>query len=53
MAGLFSNNVFEITPGGDITEIIDATGDGAGHVLDGAGSVAVDSAGRRFPNAAR
>ena len=40
-----SNNAFKITPAGVITEIIDATGDGAGNILDGPFGIAVDAAG--------
>jgi hypothetical protein len=42
VAGFLSNNVFKITPGGSITEIIDGTGDGAGKALEGSFHVAVD-----------
>ena len=31
VAGSLSDNVFEITPGGFITKIIDETGDGSGN----------------------
>ncbi|MEZ5215136.1 MAG: SBBP repeat-containing protein [Ilumatobacteraceae bacterium] len=30
VAGQGSNNVFRVSPGGGVTEIIDSTGDGAG-----------------------
>ena len=48
VAGFSSDNVFQITPGGTITEIIDATGDGAGNLLEAAYDVAVDSSGNVF-----
>jgi hypothetical protein len=32
--GFVSSNTFRITPAGTITQILDASGDGAGHVLD-------------------
>ena len=48
VAGWVSDNAFRITPAGTITEIIDASGDGAGNTLDGALSVAVDGAGRLY-----
>ena len=40
-----SSNAFKISPGGTITEIIDATGDGAENVLDFPTGVALDAAG--------
>ncbi len=48
MGGYDSDNAFTITPAGDITEIIDATGDGAGNGLDGAEDIAVDAAGNVY-----
>ena len=56
VTGLFSNNVFMITPAGVITEIIDRTGDGAGNCLDDgaepcldtAPAIAVDAAGNVY-----
>jgi len=39
-----SSNVFRITPGGVITEIIDHTGDGAGNGLTSVSAIAIDSA---------
>jgi hypothetical protein len=43
VTGRLGNNAFEITPGGIITAIIDASGDGMGNVLDGPFAIAVDS----------
>ena len=43
-----TNNVFKITPGGTITEIIDATGDGAGNTLSIPFGIAVDGSGNVF-----
>ena len=37
-----SDNAFKITPGGIITEIIDATGDGLGNSLDTPIDIAVE-----------
>ena len=48
VAGLISHNVFKITSGGMITEIIDATGDGAGNALQMPKSVSVDSSGNVY-----
>jgi len=48
VAGVNSDTVFEITPGGTITEIIDSTGDGLGNTLDAPSSVATDSWGNVF-----
>ena len=45
LAGYNGDNAFRITPGGVITEIIDATGDGAGNTLDGPWGIAVDAVG--------
>jgi hypothetical protein len=46
--GLYSDNVFKITLQGTITELIDASGDGAGNPLDGAARVAVDGSGNVY-----
>ncbi len=35
VTGGYSHNAFKITPGGTITEIIDATGDAGGKNLNG------------------
>ena len=43
-----TDNVFQITPGGVITEILDELGDGAGHVFDRAFSLAVDASGNVY-----
>jgi serine/threonine-protein kinase len=43
-----SNNAFKITPGGVKTQIIDATGDGAGHPLSVAYGIAVDGPGNVY-----
>ena len=48
VAGAASNNAFRITPAGAATQIIDATGDGAGNLLDGPSSIAVDSSGNVY-----
>jgi hypothetical protein len=45
VAGQASDNVFRISPGGVVTTMIDATGDGAGHPFSFPGQVAVDGAG--------
>lgn len=42
VAGFGSNNVFKITPGGTITEIINSAGDGMGGTLGGAYGLGVD-----------
>jgi len=47
VTGAISNNVFQITPGGTITEIIDSTGDGTSP-LNSAHAVATDSSGNVF-----
>ena len=39
--GASSDNAFKITPGGVISQIIDATGDGAGNTLDDPFGIAV------------
>ena len=49
--GLHTNNAFKITPpygAANATEIIDATGDGAGNVLIGPAGIAVDAAGNAY-----
>jgi len=48
VTGHYSDNAFKITPDGVITEIIDATGDGAGNLLNGPTLVAVDSSGNAY-----
>ncbi len=48
VAGYGSDNVFQITPGGVITEIIDSTGDGTGDGLVGPKGIAVDAAGNVY-----
>ena len=48
VSGQFSDNVFKITPSGNISEIIDANGDGNGNTLDGPRGVAVDSTGNVY-----
>jgi len=48
VTGLFSDNVFKITPGGTITEIIDSTGDGVGNTFNAPSGVATDSSGNVF-----
>ncbi len=40
--------MFQITPSGVITQIIDASGDGAGHLLDRPTAIAVDGAGNVY-----
>ena len=45
IAGSFSDNVFRITPGGEITQIIDSSGDGQGNGLHRPEAVAVDNSG--------
>jgi len=47
VVGLQSTNVFKITPGGVITEIIDNTGDGT-NTLGEPGGIAIDSSGNVF-----
>jgi hypothetical protein len=46
--GVNSHNVFKITPAGTITQIIDTTGDGAGHPLVEIRSIAVDGNGNVY-----
>jgi hypothetical protein len=48
VTGHNTDNAFKITPGGVITEIIDATGDGAGNILDGSWAIAADGAGNVY-----
>ena len=48
ISGNGSDNAFQITAGGTITEIIDATGDGAGNTLDSLDGVAVDASGNVY-----
>lgn len=48
VAGFASDNVFRIAPGGAITEIIDATGDGLGNTLRGPRQLATDAAGNVY-----
>ena len=40
VVGLLTDNVFKITPGGTITEVIGPAGDGAGNPLDQPADVA-------------
>ena len=47
VTGAISNNVFQITPGGTITQIIDSTGDGT-NTLDDPRNIATDSSGNVF-----
>jgi hypothetical protein len=48
VTGEDSDNAFQITPGGTITQIIDQTGDGLGNTLDQPKGVAVDSNGNVY-----
>ena len=48
MTGRLSYNAFQITPSGEITQIIDATGDGAGAVLSAPHWIAVDHSGNAY-----
>jgi sugar lactone lactonase YvrE len=48
VVGSVSDNVFKITPGGTITEVLDADGDCAGHLLDGPQGLAVDGDGNVY-----
>ena len=51
VAGLSSDNVFQVAPGG-VTQMIDSTGDGAGNGLAGADGIAVDGAGNVYVSGA-
>jgi hypothetical protein len=42
------SEAFKITPGGVVTRIIDATGDGAGNPLNGIRGIAVDGVGNVY-----
>ena len=48
VSGQSSNNVFEITPGGAITEILDATGDGLGGTVQSPEWLAVGPSGNVY-----
>lgn len=48
VTGFASDNVFSVTEGGVITEIIDSTGDGGGNPLDGPTAVAVATNGNVY-----
>jgi hypothetical protein len=48
VAGFASDNVFRIAPGGAVTEILDATGDGLGNPLNGPRQLATDAAGNVY-----
>jgi len=48
VAGQNTDNVFKITPGGTITEIIDSTGDGGGKVLLNPWGLEVDGSGNVY-----
>jgi DNA-binding beta-propeller fold protein YncE len=48
VAGANSDNAFKVMPGGLITEIIDATGDGAGNPLDLPAAIALDVSGNVY-----
>lgn len=48
VGGSSSDNAFEITPGGIITEIVDETGDATGNLLDTPRSIATDGAGNVY-----
>ena len=47
VTGLYSDNAFQISPSGTISEIIDSTGDG-GSGLDGPFGIAVDASGNVY-----
>ena len=48
VTGIDSQNVFRITSGGVITQIMDATGDGVGNALDGPGCITVGATGNIY-----
>ncbi len=48
VVGNGSDNVFQIAPGGAITEIIDTTGDGVGNALDSPSGVALALSGNVY-----
>jgi hypothetical protein len=48
VTGFVTNNAFKVTPGGVITEIIDATGDGLGNGLKYPQGIALDDSGNVF-----
>jgi hypothetical protein len=48
VAGVRSGNVFKITPGGAITEIIDRSGDGTGNTMADPYGIATDGSGNVF-----
>lgn len=48
VSGLDSHNVFEVAPGGTISEIIDVTGAGLGAALAGPSELAVDALGNVY-----
>ena len=48
IGGSSSDNAFDISPGGTITEIIDETGDGEGNLLDTLRAIATDGAGHVY-----
>ncbi len=49
--GMISDNAFKITPAGVVTELIDGSGDGAGHFLDQPYGIAVDVHGNVYVSA--
>ncbi len=51
VTGYASDNAFKITPGGVITEIIDATGDGEGHVFEEPRGIALGGSGNVYVTA--
>ena len=48
VTGQSSNNVFKIASTGTVSQILDATGDGAGHALTSPGGIGVDTAGNVY-----
>jgi streptogramin lyase len=48
VSGRITDNVFQVTPGGVITQIMDASGDGLGNTLDSPGDLALDASGNLF-----